>query len=191
MAGTQPKQLPDVPKYWYGHGIEGWNNKSIIHAYTPEEWGLGGNNPSGGNYRARTFTGLSVVTVLMTIPAILAPLGVVFGLIALLISFPDPGDIGMGLITIVGSLLCTALFTGGWVLSIKALREEWQARKLRKAKGLPKPLYAVTDDQARRWFEEHPGTLEITRENFPNSTSPFPGEPGFIAPERTDRGPQP
>ncbi|ABK02032.1 hypothetical protein Arth_0633 [Arthrobacter sp. FB24] len=190
MAGTEPRKHPALPKYWYGYGLQR-TNELIIHAYTPEEWGLGGSNASGGNYRARTFTGLSIVTVLMTIPALLAPLGVLFGLIALVTSFPDPGDMGRGLITIVGSIVCAALFTGGWLLSIRALREEWQAGKLRKAKGLPKPLYAVTDDQARRWFEEHPGTLEITRENFPHSTVPFPGEPGYVAIERTNHGLRP
>lgn len=56
------------------------------------------------------------------------------------------------------------------------IRDEFRARKLRRARGLPKPWYAVTDDQARKWFEERPGTVEITRENFPNSRSPFPGE---------------
>jgi hypothetical protein len=188
MAGTEPKQPPGLPKYWYGHGFEGWTNKVIIHAYTTEEWGLGGHNPRGIHNPATSFTGLSVVVVIMTIPAFLAPLGILFGIIALFMSFPDLGDMGMGLIFIIGSLICTVLFTGGWFVSVKALRDEWRARKLRKAKGLPKPLYEVTDDQARRWFEEHPGTLEITRENFPHSTRPFPGEPGYFEPKRTHHG---
>jgi hypothetical protein len=47
-----------------------------------------------------------------------------------------------------------------------------------RARGLPKPWYAVTDDQARKWFEERPGTVKIARANFPNSRHPFPGEAG-------------
>jgi hypothetical protein len=180
-----------LPKYWYGHGIEGWGKEVVIHAYTSEEWGLGGNNPSGGNYRARTFTGLAIVALLMTVPAILAPLGTLFGVSAFFMYLSDPGKLGMSLITILFSLVCTALFTGGWLLSIRSLRDELRARKLRKPKGLPKPMYAVTDDRARKWFEEHPGTLEITRENFPYSTYPFPGEPGYVAPQRTANGLRP
>ncbi|MDQ0690931.1 hypothetical protein [Arthrobacter sp. W4I7] len=38
----------------------------------------------------------------------------------------------------------------------------------------------MTDDQARLCFEEHPGIVEITRENFPNSTRPFRGEPFYL-----------
>ena len=89
---------------------------------------------------------------------------------------------GTGLLWIMGSLICTLLFTGGWLLSVRILRKEGRARKLRKPKGRPKPMYAVTDDQARRWFEKNPGTFEIIRENFPYSTYPFPGEPGYVAP---------
>ena len=47
--------------------------------------------------------------------------------------------------------------------------------ELRRLKGLPKPRFAVTDDQARRWFEQNPG-IPIVRENFPDSSQPFPGE---------------
>ncbi|VXB44873.1 hypothetical protein [Arthrobacter sp. 8AJ] len=87
---------------------------------------------------------------------------------------------GMGLIWFLMSIVCTALFTGGWLLSLHTLRGELKARKRRKDRGLPKPTHGVTDDQARRWFEEHPGTLEISRENFPLSTRPFPGEPDYL-----------
>ena len=174
MANTQPRRLPDLPKYRYGTG--GWSNGGIVYAYSHEEWGLGGHSATESGNTANSFIGQSIVALLMTAPALLAPLGVVFGIMATLMSFPDPGDVGMGLIWIVGSLICTVLFTGGWLLSIRSLRRELRARKLRKAKGLPKPMYAVTDDQARRWFEQHPGTLEITRDNFPYSTYPFPGE---------------
>lgn len=167
---------PVLPKYLYATGA--WSKE--VHAYTQEEWGLGGSLPSGGNYQARTFTGLAIVAVIATIPAFLAPLGVLFGIIALGMSFFGSASIGMALFLIVGSTVATLLFTGGWLLSLHALRDELKARKLRKSKGLPKPTYGVTDDQARRWFEEHPGTIEITRENFPFSTRPFPGEPDHL-----------
>ena len=101
----------------------------------------------------------------------------IYGIIT---SFPDLGDMGKGLIWFVVSIVCTALFTGGWLLTLRALRGELKTRKRRKDRGLPKPRYGVTDDQARRWFEDHPGTLEITRENFPFSTRPFPGEPDYL-----------
>lgn len=183
MAGTEPKQHPGLRKYWYGYG--GWSKEVVIHAYTHEEWGLGGHSATESANTANSFVGQSIVALLMTVPAILAPLGILFGILALIMSFPDPGDMGMGLIIMLGSAVCTVLFTGGWFASVTALRAELRARKLRKPKGLPKPAYAVTDDKARRWFEEHPGTLEITRENFPDSTRPFPGEPGYVEPKRT------
>jgi len=91
--------------------------------------------------------------------------------------FTAPGQLGFALIWILLSLGCTALFTTGWLLSIRSIRQELRARKLRKAKGLPKPAHGVSDDRARAWFEQHPGALAITRENFPASTYPFPGEP--------------
>jgi hypothetical protein len=183
MSNTQPKRHPDRPKYRFGTG--GWSNAGVVYAYTREEWGLGGHSAAESANVANSFIGQSIVAVLMTVPALLAPLGVLLGIVVTLRSIPDPGEMSMGLVVIFGSLMCTLLFTGGWLLSISALRGELRARKLRKPKGLPKPMYAVTDDQARAWFEQHPGILEITRENFPNSTHPFPGEPGFAAP----RGP--
>lgn len=73
-------------------------------------------------------------------------------------------------------LVCTALFTGGWLLGLRALRKESAARKLRRLKGLPEPRFAVTDDQARGWFEEKPAGIPVTRENFPDSSRPFPGD---------------
>ena len=173
----KPKH-PPLPPYAYATG--GWGKETVIYAYTWDEWGLGGTHHSGGNYQARTFTGLAVVTLIATIPAILAPLGVLFGIVALGMSFFGFANIGMALILIVGSAVGTVLFTGGWLLSLHALRGELRARKLRKAKGLPKPRYGVSDDRARKWFEEHPGTLKITRENFPNSSRPFPGEPDYL-----------
>jgi hypothetical protein len=177
---TEKLKHPDLPKYRYASG--GWSKETIIYAYTEEEWGLGGHSGSEPGNMANSFIGQGIVAVIMTVPAILAPFSILFGIVATIISFPDLADMGMGLVWIVGSVICTVLFTGGWLLSVGSLRAELRARKLRKPKGLPKPLYRVTDDQARRWFEEHPGTVEITRENFPLSTRPFPGEPNYLAP---------
>jgi len=178
MAGTRNTRDGQVPKYFYATG--GWGRETVIYAYTQEEWGLGGSLPSGGNYQARTFTGLAIVALIATVPAFLAPLFILVSIYAIITSIPDLGDMGMGLIWFAMSVVCTVLFTGGWLLSLHALRGELKARKLRKGRGLPKPTHGVTDDQARRWFEEHPGTLEISRENFPLSTRPFPDEPEYL-----------
>jgi hypothetical protein len=158
---------PDVQKllverqYFYATGME-----RTVHAYTKEEWGIGGAQPSG-NYSVHTTTGLFVVTALMTIPALGAPLLLIIALASL------------NLIVVVFGLLGTALFTGGWLLGLNNLRRELRASKLRKLKGLPKPRFALTDDQARTWFEANPSGIAITRENFPDSTRPFPGEHAF------------
>lgn len=177
MTSKKP-DYPGVPKYRYATG--GWSRENIIYAYTQEEWGLGGHSAREPGNTANSLIGQGLVATLMTIPAILAPLSILFAIVVTVTSFPDAADMGKGLIWIVVSLVCTVLFTGGWLLSIRSIRSELRARKLRKPRGLPTPLYAVTDDQARRWFEEHPGTIEITRENFPFSTRPFPGEPDYL-----------
>lgn len=142
--------------WYYGTGLD-----STIHAYTREEWGVGGSQPFG-NYSVHTVTGLVTVTALMTIPALLAPVMLVIAVVGL--------NLGVALLF----LACTALFTGGWLLGLLTLRKEFTAGKLRRLKGLPKPRFAVTDDQARRWFEENPAGIPVTRENFPDSTHPFP-----------------
>lgn len=103
----------------------------------------------------------------MTIPAILAPLLLIVAVASL--------NFILGLLT----LLCTVLFTGGWLLGIGSLRREWHAAGLRRLKGLPKPRFALTDDQARSWFEANPSEIAITRDNFPDSTRPFPGETNY------------
>jgi hypothetical protein len=151
------KLLIDRP-YFYATGME-----RTVHAYTKDEWGIGGSQPSG-NYSVHTGIGLLIVTVLMTVPAIGAPFMLVIGLISLNVIFT------------IFALIGTVLFTGGWLLGIANLRREWRASKQRKAKGLPKPRFALTDDQARTWFEANPSAIAITRENFPDSTRPFPGE---------------
>jgi hypothetical protein len=145
-------------QYFYATGME-----RTVHAYTKEEWGIGGAQPTG-NYSVHTTTGLFVVTALMTIPALGAPLLLIIALASL------------NLIVVVFGLLGTVLFTGGWLLGIMNLRRELRASRQRKLKGLPKPRFALTDDQARAWFESNPSGIAITRENFPDSTRPFPGE---------------
>jgi hypothetical protein len=135
----------------------------VIHAYTPQDWGLGGSLPSG-NYTTRSAIGLWVVVVLLTVPAILSPLMMIAGAASL-----NPG-------IFILFLICTLLFTGGWFVGVRSLQDEARARELRRAKDLPKPWSGVTDDQARNWFEQRPGTVSITRDNFPNSTRAFPGE---------------
>jgi hypothetical protein len=145
-------------QYFYATGME-----RTVHAYTKEEWGIGGAQPTG-NYSVHTTTGLFVVTALMTIPALGAPILLIIALASL------------NLIVVVFGLLGTVLFTGGWLLGIMNLRRELRASRQRKLKGLPKPRFALTDDQARAWFESNPSGIAITRENFPDSTRPFPGE---------------
>jgi hypothetical protein len=170
-----------VPKYRYGTG--GWNKEYVVYAYTQEEWGLGGHSATESSNMANSVIGQSLVALIMTVPAILAPFGIPFGILTVIMSFPDLGDMGMGVVLTLLFAFLTLICTGGWLASTAVLRKEWRARKLRKPKGLPKPMYEVTDDKARRWFEKNPGILDITRENFPYSTYPFPGEPGFVAPK--------
>jgi hypothetical protein len=142
--------------YYYATGM-----RTTVHAYTKDEWGIGGSQPSG-NYSAHTTTGLWIVTILMTIPAFFAPLFLIIAVTSL------------NLIAIGFGLMATALFTGGWLLGIRNLRSELRASRQRKLKGLPKPRFALSDDQARRWFEENPAGIPITQENFPDSTRAFP-----------------
>ena len=159
MIVESSRRRSELTRPWYfGTGMD-----STIHAYTREEWGIGGSQPYG-NYSVHTVTGLVTVTALTTIPALLAPVMLVVAVVRL--------ELGIALLV----LGCTALFTGGWLLGLRALRQESAAGKLRRLKGLPKPRFAVTDDQARRWFEENPSGLPITRGNFPDSSHPFPGQ---------------
>ena len=127
----------------------------MIIAYTPEEWGLGGSSAYSSNNPAHSLVVLTRIEVLLTVPAILAPIWMIIGVIYL--------NIGVFLLCLV----CTVLFTGGWFYTLGSIRDELRARKLRRTRGLPKPLYQVTDDQARAWFEERPGTLEYHPGKFP------------------------
>jgi hypothetical protein len=161
MTKTAKKSVKPLRSYYYGYGKD-----DVINAYTPEEWGLGGSSAYSSNNPTHSLVILILVEVLLTVPAILAPIWMIIGVIYL--------NIGVFLLCLV----CTVLFTGGWFYALGSIRDEFRARKLRRARGLPKPWYAVTDDQARKWFEERPGTVEIIRANFPNSRYPFPGDAG-------------
>jgi hypothetical protein len=134
-----------------------------IFAYTQAEWGLGGAQPFG-NYKARNMLTMSIVVAGLTIPALASPVFFVLGVVGL--------NLGVALLFLV----CTLLFTGGWLLGFQSLRGELRARKLRLKRGLPKPYVIVTDDQARQWFTANPGNIAIVRDNFPESTHPFLGE---------------
>lgn len=158
MTKTAKKATPLRP-YYYGFG-----NDDIINAYTPREWGLGASSAYSSNNPTHNVVVLILIEMLFTVPAILAPISMIISVIHL--------NIGVFLLC----LFCTILFTGGWFHTLGSIRDEFRARKLRRARGLPKPSKQVTDDQARKWFEKRPGTLEITRENFPNSRYPFPAE---------------
>ena len=127
---------------------------------------MGGSSAYSSNNPTHNLVVLILIEVLFTAPAIIAPHQalVSFAVIDL--------EIGISLLCLV----CTVLFTGGWFHTLGSIRDEVRARNLRRARGLPKPSHQVTDDQARKWFEERPGTVEITRENFPNSRYPFHDE---------------
>jgi flagellar basal body-associated protein FliL len=74
----------------------------------------------------------------------------------------------------IPALFFTLLFSGAVYSGFTTSVHEIKARKLRKAKGPPKPWYAVSDDQTRNWFEKNPHLgIAITKKNFPNSQRPF------------------
>jgi hypothetical protein len=108
--------MMDSP-YFYATGMG-----RAVHAYTKEEWGMGSSQPSG-DYSVHTATGLVVVTALMTIPALGAPLMLIVALASL------------NVIIVIFGLLGTVLFTGGWLLGVRSLRRELRASKKRKLKG--------------------------------------------------------
>ncbi|MHC6592221.1 hypothetical protein [Arthrobacter sp. C152] len=134
-----------------------------IFAYTEAEWGAGGAQPFG-NYTARSVASMSLLVAFLTVPAVVGPVLLVLGVISL--------HLGAILFSFILSVLCT----GGWLLTARSLRGELRARRLRRERGLPRPSVVVTDDQAREWFTGHPGIIPVSRENFPESTYPFPEE---------------
>jgi hypothetical protein len=146
-----------IPPYHYGHGRD-----NVIRAYTTDEWGIGGGAINGGSSQARMLSIMILITIFM-VPAALVGL---FFVIVLAINLQW---------TAIIALFFTLLFSAGVYSGFTTSVHEIKARKLRKAKGLPKPWYAVSDDQARNWFEQNPHLgIAITKENFPNSTKPFP-----------------
>lgn len=145
-------------KYFFAQDADG-----RIFAYTEAEWGAGGAQPFG-NYTARSVVTMSVLAAVLTVPAIVAPVLLIIALTAL--------HMGATIFSLIFTVLCTT----GWLLTVRSLRAELRARKLRRERGLPAPSVVVTDDQARAWFTAYPGSLPVTRDNFPESTQPFPGE---------------
>lgn len=137
------------------HYGQGGNNE--IYAYTTAEWGIGASNPGGGTYQTRSMFVMALIT-LVSIPtatvAVIMFWACVFSL--------NPLAFFM--------LPLALLFTGGVMVGGKAVIDEWKARPLRKAKGLPKPWYGVTDDQAYEWFLKNPRPdVPLTLEYFPQS----------------------
>lgn len=50
------------------------------------------------------------------------------------------------------------------------VHEEWLGRKARKLKGLPKPWWEATDDEAYKWFLRYPDhRIRMTLDFFPHS----------------------
>mgnify|MGYP003128196603 CR=1 FL=1 len=99
MTVESSRRRSELTRPWYfGTGMD-----STIHAYTREEWGIGGSQPDG-NYSVHTVTGLVTVTALMTIPALLAPVMLVVAVVRL--------ELGIALLFLAG----TALFSvdGCW-----------------------------------------------------------------------------
>ena len=135
--------------YFYATGMT-----REVHAYTEEEWGLGGALP-GGNYTSRS----AVAMVLISIVAIPTSLVSALVFVVCLVNLKWYA---------IPALFFTLLFGAGVVVGFKAAASDFKARKLRRFKGLPKPRYSVTDDQAYDWFAST-GTLELTAQNFPDA----------------------
>lgn len=158
-----PSRPLSARRYYYGKSGDG------IRAYTPNEWGMGG-AARVGSYS----TGSPILLILGCVFLLPVTVGCLV--------FAVAGAIAGNLIVAGVALFFAVLFGWGLVVTTSVLRDEFKARKVRAKRGLKKAWYDVSDDTARRWFEDHPGTIEITRENFPNSTYPFPGEPGHPGP---------
>lgn len=137
------------------HYGQGGDNR--IYAYTTAEWGIGASNPGGGNYQTRSMIVMALISILMIPAAVVAV--VMFWVCVFSL---NPLAFFM--------LPLSLLFTGGVLLGGRAVIDEWKAKKLRKIKGLPKPWYGVTDDQAYKWFSENPHPdVPLTLEYFPLS----------------------
>jgi hypothetical protein len=151
---THPlKALPGktIRPFYYGYG-----NDKTIHAYTREEWGIGGALPSG-NYSTRSLVGIIATTCFM-VPATLFSIFLVCVTAARMSWF---AFIALFFTLLFGS----AVFTG-----VRTIVKENKARSLRKAGGVPKPRFSVTDQQAMDWFKKNPSQkVALTMENFPDA----------------------
>ena len=139
-------------------------DRSVIHAYTPGEWGAVGGMPR--DWRAAT----TAAAILLLAPGLLSP-----ALIA----------IGIGMLNtsvIVFGAVLTAVFSPALAGVYNAAVRAHGAAALRRRKGLPTPKFLVSDADARQWFQYYPGRVPLTRANFPGSNAPFPGESAAEAP---------
>jgi hypothetical protein len=135
-----------------------WGGDKKIYAYTREEWGMGGSNPSGGNYTVRSWVVQLIISVIM-IPAAL------MSFIMLIVAIAS-----LNWIVMIFGLGCTPLFAAAPYVGLKAAQDERKARQARKLRDLPKPQTSVTDDVALNYFEKHPEAgITITKENFPEA----------------------
>jgi hypothetical protein len=138
--------------FYYGYGRD-----NTIRAYTRDEWGIGGALPSG-NYQTRSLTFMVIITIVMIPAAVLSLLFLIMSVIKL------------NVLIAIFALICTVLFGTAVVVGFSTSRHEFKARGLRKARGLPKPLFSVTDDRALEWYKNNPSdAVPVTRENFPDA----------------------
>ena len=103
------------------------------------------------------------MTALMTIPALLAPVMLVVAVVRL--------ELGIALLF----LACTALFTGGWLLGLRA-QKRVQGRQTAAPEGPAQAALRCYRRSGALVVQEHPAEIPVTRENFPDSSRPFPGE---------------
>jgi len=145
---------PLTRPYYYG------SNKlsSTVHAYTKEEWGLGASSGGGDAYTIRSFWFSLITTVFVALPVTLA---CAFFVVVFLFESPL-----MALVPLFFGLVFGLAVLQGYI----NLAQEWQGRKARERKNLPKPWLTVPDDHAYAWFREHPAPhVPLTLEYFPDS----------------------
>lgn len=148
--GNAKKALSRPFYYGYGKG-------NMIHAYTHDEWGIGGALPSG-NYQTRSLLGMVLITAIM-VPVSLFSLGLLIMAV-----------VSLKVLIAIFALIFTLLFGTAVFVGFNTSRHEFKARGLRKARGLPKPSFSVTDDSALEWFKSNPsGEVALTKENFPDA----------------------
>jgi hypothetical protein len=152
--------IPSRP-YFYGYARTG----KTVHAYTRDEWGIGASSGGGRQYAIRSFyfsIALSVMFVVATLACTVLAVIAVLKPSAMFLAF----------------LFFGLIFGLGVLQSYFNLTSEWQGRKLRKLKGLPKPWFTASDDRAYEWFKEHPSPqIPLTPEYFPESVQLQRSEP--------------